>query len=314
MNETLFEVAGADGLMRRGIVTGPQTGSGMGIVLLPAGLKYHIGPGRFNVLLARSLAAAGHTVLRIDPIGMGESDGHIEAGATRELWRSVEQGRFVDDTLLACREFRRCFGLERIIVAGICGGAITGQLAAARARGVIDGVVSLNTAVTLSPIDANAAKPMGAVQAQHHMKSYLRKLLAPAAWRRLFSGESDIAGIGRIVVTAVKTRIGGGRRTLDLFPNENPAYLESFRTLERNRIPHLLLFSGNDNRWLEFQEIVLQRYLNGNSKSEQYEIGVIADANHEFHWRAWQQEAFRHIGQWIERTFVSDVISARVAS
>jgi pimeloyl-ACP methyl ester carboxylesterase len=318
MNETVFEIAGADGLFRRGVLTpawGGVDNARVGVVLLPAGLKYHVGSSRLNVLLARELAAAGYLVLRFDPLGLGESDGSLGSAPVRALWRSVEQGRFVDDTLFACRALRRRYGVEQVVACGLCGGAITAQLAASRAPDQLNGVVSLNTAVTLSPVEPTAVQPVSAMQARHHMKSYLQKLMAPAAWDRLLHGESDFAAIRATVLTTVKARFAranpGANST---FPNENPAYIESFRTLEHKRVPHLLVFSGNDNRWLEYQEIVLHRYLGSRMAGEGYEIRVVADANHEFHWKSWQREAIQLIGDWLGRSFACGAGNVRAVS
>jgi pimeloyl-ACP methyl ester carboxylesterase len=289
-------------LVRRGVLSQPASRAPVAtaVVLLPAGLKYHVGPSRLNVLLTRALVLGGFTVLCFDPLGVGESDGSLGPAPVRELWRSVEQGRFVDDCLLAARELRSRFGFESVVMGGLCGGAVTALLAAARMPEVVNGVISLNTAVTLSA-DAGAPKVVGAVQARHHMKSYLRKLLAPAAWARLLRRESDLAGIWATLRAAIRARLPGHVAATHV--NENPAFIESFRRLTRGQTPHLLLFSGNDNRWLEFQEIVLQRYLAGDRAARGYRIEVVERANHELHWKAWQDQAIAAVCGWVRQEF-----------
>ncbi|TAK87061.1 MAG: hypothetical protein EPO12_01625, partial [Aquabacterium sp.] len=79
MKEEWFELTAPDGLVRRGILTLPDSPAASAVILLPAGLKYHVGPHGLNVQLARSLAAAGHLALRFDPLGVGESDGALPA-------------------------------------------------------------------------------------------------------------------------------------------------------------------------------------------------------------------------------------------
>ncbi|BAU47908.1 hydrolase [Sulfurifustis variabilis] len=304
MNEEPFEFRGRDGAVRRGILTPAEPGrsNGTGIVLLPAGLKYRIGPHRLNVTLARRLAPVGYTVLRFDPCGVGESDGALPAGPLRELWRTVEQGRFVDDTLHAARDLRERCGLQRLVLGGLCGGAVTALLAAALAPELIDGVLSINTAVTFSTDTKPARRPMGRIQARHNFKGYLRKLLAPAAWARIVRGDSDYSEITRTVVATVRSCLGARRRPEHL-SHENARFMESFESLERRSVPHLLIFSGNDNRWLEFQEVVLQRRLGGRLAGSAYEIEVIPNANHELHFADWQRELEERFADWLNRRF-----------
>jgi len=57
-----------------GIVTEPTAGvHGIPVVILGAGILHRIGPSRASVLLARTLAAAGHPTLRFDLSGIGDS-------------------------------------------------------------------------------------------------------------------------------------------------------------------------------------------------------------------------------------------------
>jgi alpha/beta superfamily hydrolase len=60
-----------------GIVTQPvsaPSGEHLAIVILNTGIIYRTGHNRMYVTLARTLAKAGHTVLRFDMSGIGDSD------------------------------------------------------------------------------------------------------------------------------------------------------------------------------------------------------------------------------------------------
>ena len=306
MIEELFEIRGADGLVRRGVVSRPDKEKvrSVGIVLLPAGLKYRVGPHRFYVSLSRRLAGEGYVVLRFDPLGMGESDGVLQRGLTRELWRKIESGGNVNDALLACQAMRDSFGLKRMIAGGICGAAITAQLSAAKQPQMIDGVLSINTAVSLSPVQKLTANSIGSAQADHNFHSYVRKLVSGDAWIRIIKLESDFSAIGRTLVAKAR----------DLMPfrshhaktdttSENPQFMESFYQLERNGVKHLLLFSGNDNRWFEFKDMVLERHLAARPAGNHTEIKVIPEANHELQFSAWQNDAHDILREWLDRNF-----------
>jgi len=302
MREEIFEVMGNDGLVRRGVMTLPDGAAKVMLVILPAGLKYHIGPHRFFVKLARQVSGAGHASLRVDPVGIGESDGAIASAPTREVWRSVEQGRFVKDVALVCKALRERFPKLPIVVAGLCGGAITAQLAGAGLPDLVDAVLSINTAVTLSSARDDQSKTMGAAQAKLAWSRYVVKLFSILAWRRLLSGQSDMGSIrGSILALWKGAMVAMGFQKESTFPNENPAFWLSFRLIEQSRRHHFLVFAANDERWTEFQEIMVSRYLNGRMESEFYEISVVPGANHEFHDLASQTRCLSLIEEWLTR-------------
>jgi pimeloyl-ACP methyl ester carboxylesterase len=188
------------------------------------------------------------------------------------------------------------------VAAGLCGGAITSQLAAARAPRDIQGVISIGAAVTLSVNEGGRAPAVSESVARHHLRAYLRKLLSKDAWLRILRGESDHAAIRR-TLSANLGRLFRRRSSNPGFPNENRLFMESFRVLQRTHIPHLLLFGSNDNRWLEFEAGVLKPRLHDARQGDGYEIALVPEANHELHLGVWQSQAERLIVQWLDRCF-----------
>jgi alpha-beta hydrolase superfamily lysophospholipase len=298
MNEEIFEVKGQDGLIRRGIVTIPNACNGVGILLLPAGLKYRVGPARFYVHLARNLVKDGYTILRYDPAGLGESEGKLPLLPVQKIWRTLEEGRFVEDALLAVEAMKNKYGLKRIVSGGICGGAITSQLAAAERNGMIDGIVSINTSVTLAGAPEKSSITLGEAQAKKNYKSYVRKLVSRHAWKRLLTCESDIKSIFKTIMTIMT---GVFKKNNELVPleNENTRFMKTFNLLQRKNVKHLLIFGGNDNRWTQFQDVILTRYLDNQIENNAYKIAVIPDANHELHFREWRDNAVITIKSWL---------------
>lgn len=304
VEETLLEVTWPDGYTRRGLLTHPAHPTGIAIVLLPAGLKYQVGPGRLNVRLARFLAERGYLVLRFDPLGIGESDGRLPIASVNEVWNEIGRGAWVQDTLQICRELRRQFAIRTIVVGGLCGGAITAQLAAASAPALIQGVLSFCTAVTLPEVNPSAKPAVHPTMARHHMRAYRKKLLSPDSWKRLLRGESNLRGILAVVRSQAGRWLGGGliRQEMRL-PNENPFFLSSFRRLQAQGIHHLLLFGTEDNRWAEFQNAVLGPHLGLALQGNFYDVQLIADANHELHLKKWKDEAAILVEKWLKAHF-----------
>jgi len=302
MNEQIFEVVGDDRLVRRGILSLPRRASGLTVVLLPAGLKYHVGPHRLNVRLARHLADCGHLVLRFDPLGIGESDGHLDAAMTNELWRRICLGYFVADTLLACKVLRERFKVCRLILIGLCGGGITAQLAAAEAPHLIQGIISIGIAVTLPNFGRSAA--ISSNIAHQHMHSYIKKLSSKDAWIRIIRGETDFRNVLKIVKTTLVSKVSRSDSSANsnTLPNENPLFIESFRQLQHHNIKHLLIFGKSDNRWLEFDIGILKRYLH-QLVGCNYEVYIIPDANHELQFEPWKKQAMEKIEHWLAKYF-----------
>jgi len=90
--------------------------SGYTIVFLNTGSEKHVGPGRAWVEFARTLATRGHTCIRVDFQGWGESpDNGLRPGRPYAI-HGVADTRHIVDSL-------RESGHDRIVLVGVCAGA-----------------------------------------------------------------------------------------------------------------------------------------------------------------------------------------------
>jgi pimeloyl-ACP methyl ester carboxylesterase len=85
------------------------------VVILNAGIVHRVGPNRMFVVLARRLAAMGHTVLRFDFSGIGDSDTRNDGREPLEA--TLADLREVLDGLESTR------GIRKVILVGLCSGA-----------------------------------------------------------------------------------------------------------------------------------------------------------------------------------------------
>lgn len=85
------------------------------IVILNAGIIHRVGPNRMHVLLARSLAAAGFGVLRVDLSGLGDSEARNDGLAPLDA--TMADIRDILDMLQATRQ------VQRVVLVGLCSGA-----------------------------------------------------------------------------------------------------------------------------------------------------------------------------------------------
>jgi pimeloyl-ACP methyl ester carboxylesterase len=89
------------------------------VLLLNSGVERNIGPGRAWVDWSRSLATSGHTVLRLDLSGVGNSG----TWPGKPAFHSYGEETF-DDVALGIAELR-ALGHQRIVVAGLCASAFS---------------------------------------------------------------------------------------------------------------------------------------------------------------------------------------------
>lgn len=306
--EEVFEVS-KQGAVLRGIVTRPDTGScDMAVILLPAGLKDRVGPHRLYVQLARQLVRPNVLVLRLDAEGIGESDGELDAAINATHYRRIQSGLFVEDTLLAMRALAAREGVRHFVLGGLCGGAISAQLAAAASSSMVAGVLSLSHVAVLDEDQPASARTRSEVVSNN--RAYLRKLFSLHAWRRLIAGESEwreiwqnISGLWHLLLE----KAGLDRRH---WANENPAFFTSFRQLQNAGVDHLMLFGERDARWTAFRELVVEGFLGGAMHGKGYRIEVIPEANHEFYLRNWTQSVLDQAGDWLESIRGSAAASA----
>ena len=296
MIDEIFELASDDGMTRRGILSMPERRLPAAVlVLLQAGVKYRVGPSRLYVDIARSLAESGFATLRFDPIGVGESDGTMESGHLHDLWRTIECGRFVADTVLVVESVRERLGEAKVFLGGLCGGGLTLQLAAAAlSERPPAGLISINTAVAYSR-GRNQPPAPGHIEARANLSAYSRKVLSADAWRRVVSGASDY----RSIAATLSALFSGS--TDPSAHGVNPLFLSAFREVHLRGVPHLMIFSENDSRWFQFQEFVLGSELGGAREGPTHSVRLIPQANHDLHWKEWRATACGWITEWMQR-------------
>lgn len=153
-----------------GIVSAPEATSATGVVIVVGGPQVRAGSHRQFVLLARSLAAAGHAVLRFDVRGMGDSSG--EPRGFEELSDDIAAGI---DALQ-----QHCAAVQRVVLWGLCDGASAALLYWHETRDArVRGLCLANPWV-------RSEASLAVAQVKHY---YAQRLLQPAFWAKLASGK-----------------------------------------------------------------------------------------------------------------------------
>jgi len=143
--------------------------SALGVVVVVGGPQYRAGSHRQFLRLARTLARAGHPVLRFDVRGMGDSSGPL---------RNFES--LQDDIRAAIDAFHQQHpALQGVVLYGLCDGASAALLyLAEQADPRVHGLCLVNPWV-------RSAESQARTTVKHY---YAQRLREPEFWAKLFSG------------------------------------------------------------------------------------------------------------------------------
>lgn len=167
-----------------GVVSLPVTRAepGWGVLLLNAGLLHRVGPHRWYVQIARSLAAQGLTALRFDFAGVGDS-------AERKSGGDFEHAA-VHDIQEAMSWLAEHHGCRRFALLGMCSGARIAFRAACEDLRV-DGLVLINAPRYHD--DDPDPEFVNRVKRRHRARRrWSLALASPRNWRRLVSGRAGV--------------------------------------------------------------------------------------------------------------------------
>lgn len=279
------------------------------VVMVTPGFNCRTARYRLYVKLARALAQRGVIALRVDPHGIGDSDGTLDHPMVPDLYNAIEQGLFVEDTKAALDHLEAELGIGSALLVGLCGGATTSVRLAAE-DGRVAGIVASELPFVFTPNEAaeqaRGPAPVARAAADHFLRSYVRKLMDPEAWRRFFTFQSDYRSLGTSLRVALAKRLWPGRIRDDeawyrerLGPLANLGLVARFQGCLRRRIPVLCLFGATRNSWY-FSEIwpALERAAPG--AAERVRTRNIQDADPGFSLPAHTAEFLEVVLAWID--------------
>jgi hypothetical protein len=213
--------------------------------------------------------------------------------------------------------------IDRLVLFGLCGGAISVQMAGANDSRV-QGLILLNLPVLVEDLKRqgqpdNAAKIVSSKSASKLLKHKMARLAELSFWRRLISFEVDLREEARLVSrsfevlvrrTGLKVLSSGTKSQRNLVQPVsshrlfNMHFQRAFLRSMELRQKTLFMFAELDP-WTaifksEFQDLALTP---GNPYEAHYTIEVIDAANHIFSSRDSQSELERRLSSWLLRHF-----------
>ena len=277
-------VCGSETLL--GIVSRPEQPHPRGVLIVVGGPQYRVGSHRQFVLLANHLAQQGTPVMRFDYRGMGDSTGE-----------RIDFERATDDLRMAIDAFfERVDTLRDVIIWGLCDAA-SAALFYAHQDPRVSGIVLLNPWVRTIEGEARA-------YLRHY---YVRRLLSPASWHKLWRGEFDLSHSLGSLVDHFRNAMGGGghARPQGAEVTQLPAVAGSLPErmaagLARFNGRILLILSGNDLTAKEFVDLCSAsrqwRQLLASPRLTQY---MLPEATHTFSRREWRDQVATWTESWV---------------
>jgi pimeloyl-ACP methyl ester carboxylesterase len=308
-----------DGLTLFGIVHEPldYKGNDTGVIILSPGVKGRVAPHRLYIKMARLFADMGYATLRFDFYGLGDSEGTVDEKYLADFYQSVQLGRYTEDTIAAMDWMEKNYGFRKFILAGLCGGAITGLHTGAKDHRVVS-LIALGLPVVLDGLTIDRRQFLTKAEMAHSRWNYMKRLLSFSSWVRFLSLKSDYSLLLRsflkpkrsektVQIDALRAEtlaIDLQRNSIRFVANDNfnpfiPELFESF--IVSRKI--LLVFSEADRLFWEFEEKYAVRYKKTIKRYQKnLEVHVVSHANHIFSFIEWQEDMFEIVSKWLTKT------------
>ena len=233
-----------------GVLCAPNNGKAKSLVLLlNTGVNYHIGSGRSFVDCARRLAAKGVASLRMDSLGIGDSD-PVARGARSVLYREARHADVFRAIDWACEN-----GFSDFYLAGVCSGATQAFLSAvtdSRIKGVVLGNIQVFTnPPNEAAIEAHLSLALGATS------TYVAKAMSLRTWARVLTSEvafskllAIVAGVLRRSGAAYWTKMTTMSGALGSISARGREAYAHFETLSARGV-RVIVFHGDADAGLE---------------------------------------------------------------
>ena len=284
-----------------------------GVNLLNPGLKNRVAPNRLYVKIAEALSRQGYYVLRMDPSGIGDSEGNLPHDTIADVWGQIQQGLFVSDTVAMNNFFIETCKLDELVLAGSCGGAINALLTAEVDKRVKK-MILIDVPVTLSSSKTISEDYLKIIEADDAYRSsiskyYLKSIFNPKKWLRFLTVQSNYKVILKLLIIRIKDlykKVSKNDDNSDSFDleNLNHHFIRAFKKNCAMKKDIIFLCAEKDTDTQLFNKGFLNVYLKkGNPYEDRYTISTIKDANHIYTLESSQAELLQRILDWLNSQY-----------
>jgi len=283
--------------------------------LLNPGIKYRVAPNRLNVKIARALCSLGYLVFRFDPEGIGDSEGDLPDNIlVPDIFETIQKGHLVQSIIEINRYIIENYEIQRLILIGNCGGAITALMVSSQDPSVYK-LCLIDTPINLRTSRMSFADKVveGGNRSEILFKTYIKKLYSFEAWKRLFLKQSDFKAIRKLLGFRLKkltlkdkceTKTCNEIQSLCDKGILNEYFFSCFDHTMNEEIPILFILAGNDSGTefflTYFQNSYLQETVSQEKREKLVDIFTIENANHVYSQIEWQKALINKICYWIK--------------
>jgi pimeloyl-ACP methyl ester carboxylesterase len=290
-------------------------GERIGVNLLNPGIKYRVAPNRLNVRLARHLCKKGLFVFRFDPAGVGDSEGDLPQNVlVPDIWEKIQKGLFVPDVLAGNDFFLRKCKLDKLVLIGSCGGAITSLLASGEDTRV-DGLCLIDTPVNLRTASMSFADKVavGGSRADWLFSEYVKRLVRPKSWYRFVTLRTNFGAfqtvfrmkLQKALYPLDKGKVARAAEEVWQDNRLNNRFFHAFESFAAMKKPVLFVLAGNDPGTEIFKRYFVDGYLKRRGKTRELnhlmEIFTIENANHVYTLTESQESLIGRVSSWLDR-------------
>jgi pimeloyl-ACP methyl ester carboxylesterase len=248
--------------------------------------------------MARDLAAEGFPTLRFDFRGRGDSEGTQSA---------AHIGTMVDDAVSAAAWLRRSAGMDRVILLGVCAGAMVAMGAAPRTESLAglalwspppfhpDPPPAGNPHASTAP----ARPPGGGKKRFQMLQQYAAKLADPRTWAKLAGGQLQPRLILKILMGKAVGRKRAEAPGSSNWAGPKPDEILYEKALPGVATPALFIYGSSDP---DREEAVPYYTRLREPWADVTRFFVIQGANHSFYSLEWKAEVIRTTLDWIRTT------------
>ncbi|WP_456406402.1 alpha/beta hydrolase [Thiolapillus sp.] len=295
MDRQFVSFENANGLTLKGLLFRPTASvlnESVGFIYLPGIVLGALSVHRLGFKVARELSDHGFQTLLFDQEGIGESEGSYPEGRHEAIAHWVAGGNLANSTReiidWACAKY----GMERIFLIGHCGGALTASYCAADQKAVA-GVILISPPPLATGTGKSDIARKGV--ADEYYALYLRKLLDPAAWKRLLSGGTRYQVLATVLRSKVTRLFSGSGDSSSLSNNYNPRFVEAVEKIMRQQKTVEVIYGEKDPDVEEYR-LFHNEYMNAETP-----LVILENTSHGFTTEVAQKKLLERIGDFARR-------------
>jgi len=295
MDRQFISFENTHGLTLKGMLFRPTASvpnDSVGFIYLPGIVLGALSVHRLGFKIARELSKHGFQMLLFDQEGIGESEGSYPEGKHEAIAHWVAEGNLVNSTQEIIDWARARYGMERVFLIGHCGGALTASYCAAD-QVTVAGVVLISPPPLATGTGKSDLVRKGV--ADEYYSLYLRKLLDPAAWKRLLSGGTSYQALVTVLRSKLTRIFSGADGSSALGNNYNHRFVKAVEKITRQQKTVEVIYGEKDPDIEEYR-LFHNEYMNANTP-----LVILENTSHGFTAETAQKKLLEQIGVFAQR-------------